>query len=373
MKLWPKTRATPSPERLIERRSDWIDRQTQVDETSKRVERVALAGRASRNGYHYTEQALRDAVALYEGRPVFLDHAPNVRRPFERSTRDLVGTIQNVMYEEGKIRGDIQVLDTDSGRTFLALAAGGTANVGMSHVVIAKRNPEKSLVESIEEVISVDAVVFPATTSRLSEQQSDELASSLPDSYEQVLSELDERLANLEPARLRVGVWDRFLAAMNNEDGMESYEIREWHRDPSSELQFSEPLLEVSADELQSGSWRDRVETDDDTAGAATREQLRTKLERLMNKYIELNRRKQDESHIDYLIREARLPESLITDEFKSLLTSLKHDDLRRRAIQERHKLSSRFAKATPSSWPRSSGEPAQIDQRFISAIRRTT
>jgi len=176
-------------ERLQEHIADWQSHSSRVDRELMQVLDVALAGSQSRNGYEYTQEALQEAIPLYENRPVFLDHAENASRPHERSTRDLVGSIMNVRFEQGRIRGDIQVLETDSGRTFLALAEKKTEFVGMSHVVLARRNAEKTKVEKIEEVISVDAVVYPATTSTFQEQTDE--------------SEVDEKTESLLESELR--------------------------------------------------------------------------------------------------------------------------------------------------------------------------
>ncbi len=40
----------------------------------------------------------------------------------------------------------------------------------MSHVILAEKNPDGSVVEKIHQVVSVDAVVFPATTKSFQEQ-----------------------------------------------------------------------------------------------------------------------------------------------------------------------------------------------------------
>jgi hypothetical protein len=109
------------------------------------------------------------AAPLYEHKPVFLDHAADRLKPQSRSTRDLVGTIIQPRFVDGRIRGDIRVLDTESGRTFLALVEGDSPGIGMSHVVLARRSAEGTIVEAIEDVISVDAVVGPATTSTFRE------------------------------------------------------------------------------------------------------------------------------------------------------------------------------------------------------------
>lgn len=148
---------------LVEQCGDWRARAC-VERETRLVRNVALTGRESRNGYAYSESALREAVSLYERKPVFLDHAPDRGRPQERSTRDLVGSIVNARYEDGRIRGDIRVLETESGQTFLSLVESETPGVGMSHVVLAERGADGLTVERIRDVISVDAVVGPATT-----------------------------------------------------------------------------------------------------------------------------------------------------------------------------------------------------------------
>jgi hypothetical protein len=148
---------------LVEQCVDWRA-DACVEREARLVRNVALAGRESRNGYVYSESALRDAVTLYERKPVFLDHAPDRNRPQERSTRDLVGSIVHARYEDGRIRGDIRVLETESGQTFLSLFESDTPGVGMSHVVLAERGTDGLTVERIRDVISVDAVVGPATT-----------------------------------------------------------------------------------------------------------------------------------------------------------------------------------------------------------------
>ena len=109
---------------------------------------------------------LRAAAPLYEGKPVFVDHRDSRGG---RSARDLAGTVRNVRFEGGRLRGDVAALGTEAGGTFLALAAGDAPGVGMSHVVLAERTADGREVVRIEEVLSVDAVAGPATVARLSE------------------------------------------------------------------------------------------------------------------------------------------------------------------------------------------------------------
>ncbi len=148
---------------LHERVDNWADNLT-VDHEQRIVCNVALAGTLSRNGYRYSEEALEAAVSLYENRPVFLDHAAARSGPLDRSTRDLVGTVVNARYFQSRIRGDIRVLDTEAGQTFLKLVESETPGVGMSHVVMAQRGADGKVVDKILNVLSVDAVINPATT-----------------------------------------------------------------------------------------------------------------------------------------------------------------------------------------------------------------
>lgn len=153
---------------LTERCQNWNENLS-VDQGKRLITQVALTGGQSRNGYTYSNDALQNAVPLYEGKPVFLDHAHNRSRPEDRSTRDLVGSISNPTFQNGRIYGDIKVLETESGQTFLKLLELETPGVGMSHVVKAKRSVDGTLVEEIADVISVDAVINPATTSTFKE------------------------------------------------------------------------------------------------------------------------------------------------------------------------------------------------------------
>lgn len=161
-------------EPITEHVADWRDEGLHVDAVERVVRNVVLSGAVSKNGHRYTPEALQQAALLYPRKPVFLDHAPNAARPFERSTRDLVGTILEARFEDGRVRGDIQVLDTEAGRTFLALIEARQPAVGMSHVVLAQRGANPQIVENIHDVVSVDAVVFPATTQGLRESHADD-------------------------------------------------------------------------------------------------------------------------------------------------------------------------------------------------------
>jgi hypothetical protein len=72
----------------------------------------------------------------------------------------------------------------------------------MSHVVLARRNAEQTIVEKIEQVVSIDAVIFPATAATFREQTGD--AGNLAQLQEQVAALSDER----DALRRRVEEYD---------------------------------------------------------------------------------------------------------------------------------------------------------------------
>ncbi len=197
-------------ERVVERVGDWCGEGVTCDVAERVVRNVALVGPDSRNGYRYSEAALAAGVSLYEGKPVFLDHARNVSRPHDRSARDLVGTVVNARFEGGRIRGDIAVLATEAGQTFLALAESRSSACGMSHVVVVERGAE-GVVTALVEVVSVDAVAFPATNATFAEQTGTDEA-SWETAWEQLSQERDRLAARVESLEREVtleAVWAR--------------------------------------------------------------------------------------------------------------------------------------------------------------------
>lgn len=201
---------------LQERFDNWND-EVRIDAENRMVLNVALAGPVSRNGYRYTDDALASATELYANKPVFLDHATQRQRPHDRSTRDLVGSIQNPRFIGGRIRGDIRVLETESGNLFLKLVEAGPPGVGMSHVVVAARSADGSTVEEIRDVISVDAVIHPATTTTFSESSQEpeaaDTVTALKRECEQLQTELEALRRECQQLRTRESVRQMLAAS----------------------------------------------------------------------------------------------------------------------------------------------------------------
>lgn len=246
-------------QQLTEQIADWRSTELEVDRPARIVRNIALTGCKSRNGYEYTPEALREAIALYEDKPVFLDHAVRSTKPFDRSTRDLVGSIVEPRFEQGRIRGNIKVLYTEAGRTFLALTEADEIPVGMSHVVLARRSTDRKQVESIEEVVSVDAVIYPATTASFRENYDGIEPEPVLDSEEeirQLQSERDclkEQLSAVEEERDRLQEQMRRSSSrqkMLAESGLPEYAISDG---------FREQILQAETDDVCRTLIRDRL------------------------------------------------------------------------------------------------------------------
>ncbi len=183
---------------ITEQIADWRTEAFHVQLEERVVSNVLFSGGTSKNGHRYSETALREAAALYDRKPVFLDHAANLAKPYDRSMRDLAGWIVEARHVDGRIQGEIQVLETEAGRTLLALMTSETPAVGMSHVILARKSADGTLVEKIHDVISVDAVVFPATTTGFRERFDCELASDEEGVREEYGRQLTEVRGELE-------------------------------------------------------------------------------------------------------------------------------------------------------------------------------
>jgi hypothetical protein len=341
-------------EPVIERWEPWPTEAAEFDGSTQTLRNVVLSGGTSRNGHRYLPSALQAAVPLYDRKPVFLDHATNPLKPFDRSMRDLVGCIRNPRFVDGQIRGDIEILQTEAGQTFLALVQGDAPAMGMSHVVLAERAPGSTWIERIQDVISVDAVAFPATTRSLRESQQ----SSVPGSWESAVEQLDALLpghlrACLHAPELlvrRLAVFSNTLlceARQNPEDTPQVWEIP-WHTVNQSVQLAPTPqrhtCLATAIEQTQCDHVR-RI-------GGATMESALSS----------------NESH-SRRAAEA-LPDFAITDLFLQQLEHAGNAEQQNQLIQERARLIARAQQPRPASRPRQQVSSGWNDARIVSAIR---
>lgn len=178
-----------------------------VDAAAGVVRGVKLLGLESRNGRSYLPAALEAAVPLYEGAKVNVNH-PRGGPLSPRDYQDRIGQVRGVTLRPGEgLFGDFHFNPRHALAEQLAWdAQHAPANVGFSHNVEARtvRRGDRTLVEAILRVNSVDLVADPATTRGLFEDESSRQAAPPAEQLSQQIAEQATELAALrgEVARL---------------------------------------------------------------------------------------------------------------------------------------------------------------------------
>lgn len=150
-----------------------------VDRTSGVIHGVKLLGLSSNNGRRYQESALAEAVSLYEGAKVNINH-PKGHPLSPRDYQDRLGVIHQVeLRPQQGLFGDLHFNPKHAlSEQLMWDAEHASQNVGLSHNVLARttRQGDETVVEAITKVQSIDLVADPATTRGLFEQASPPIA-----------------------------------------------------------------------------------------------------------------------------------------------------------------------------------------------------
>ena len=174
-------------------------REATVDRDSNIIRNICLLSPVSKNNRIYTPQGIANSVRLFEGAKAFANHPRRSERGEVRDVRDLIGKYLNIRAEDGKLRGDLEVLESHKSWVF-PLAEQAPELVGLSINAQGKvfRRGEQEVVESITLVRSVDLVSEPAATLNLFESISRQKQSSSTAELESLtLKELKEKRAEL--------------------------------------------------------------------------------------------------------------------------------------------------------------------------------
>lgn len=143
-----------------------------VDAAAGVVKNVKVLGSQSQNGRTYTEQAMRQALPLYEGSKVYLNHPVKAGEP--RRVEDRFGEMRGVSYRPGEGLFAEQFIYNPKhpfAEAFAWNAEHAPHALGFSHNVTGRTSVKdgKTVVEAITKVASVDLVAEPATTRGLHE------------------------------------------------------------------------------------------------------------------------------------------------------------------------------------------------------------
>jgi hypothetical protein len=169
-----------------------------VDRERGVIAGVKLLGAVSRKGRLYPKEVMAKALPLYENMRVNIDHVDPGQR---RSLRDRIGLVKNVTLKEDGLYGDFHFNPRHPLAEQIAWdAENAPQNLGFSHDTRgASRNVGGRLVvESIDQVISVDLVANPATTTGLFEDQNINPASPVSDQETQETLEMQWKDIDLD-------------------------------------------------------------------------------------------------------------------------------------------------------------------------------
>jgi len=109
-----------------------------VDSDNGILRNIKLLGARSKNGREYTEQAMRDAVPLYQGVQMFINHPRRDDMGDDRPVQDWIGDVQRprfVVGVNGGVYGDGQLRKESQHFAGIIEAARSFPNsIGFSHV-----------------------------------------------------------------------------------------------------------------------------------------------------------------------------------------------------------------------------------------------
>lgn len=151
-----------------------------VDRVGAIVHNVKIIGFQSANDREYTPEALKQAIPMYEGVNVNIDH-PDGGPDEQRSAWDRIGFLKNVKFVEGKgLYGDLHLLPSHPFTERILEAAEKMPQIyGLSHNAKGEgfedKKTKKFVVNKVAEVRHVDLVADPATTHSLAESKEAEV------------------------------------------------------------------------------------------------------------------------------------------------------------------------------------------------------
>jgi hypothetical protein len=128
---------------------------------------VFILGPESQNRRRYTPQAVMDALGMYEGVKVNLDH-PEHNPAASRRVKDRFGKLTDVRFEGGQLRGNLHYNPRHRmAETVKWWAENDPSAIGLSHNAVGQGKTDAGgvfVVDKILSVRSVDLVADPATT-----------------------------------------------------------------------------------------------------------------------------------------------------------------------------------------------------------------
>src|SRR5262245_10508228 len=147
--------------------------EARFDRDAMIVRNAVLLGPSSLNHRDYPVSTMESAAHKFEGVKAFLNHEMDVSKP--RRVQDLIGQWKNVHVENGKLRGNLHLIDNALTRgTILPIIESQHHLIRGSVVVSSKQRKAENGRQVIEEILAVrscDLVAEPGTTRGIYESQ----------------------------------------------------------------------------------------------------------------------------------------------------------------------------------------------------------
>ncbi len=164
------------------------------------IKAVKVIGVKSKNGWTYPAEVLKEAMPLYEGSPVFIEH-PDERekKRGHRQLADHFGALENIRGNGQGLFADLKIRQAHPLAKAI-LEAAPTARFGLSHNALVDLTEDKTRVLKIVQVNSVDLVDKPGTTENLFEEDggADEFRTVVLESLDAIKTRLESHIAVVE-------------------------------------------------------------------------------------------------------------------------------------------------------------------------------
>lgn len=150
------------------------DTELRIDEEAGIIHNVRVLGKHSKNGRVYADEAIDESIGLTEGATVNLDHQLEGDHP--RAVLDGWGQLKEVKRRGDATFGQLHYLkEHPATPVLIERAKRFPKSFGLSHTASGRVRPgrgdQPDVVESLEEVESVDVVSKPATNAGLFESE----------------------------------------------------------------------------------------------------------------------------------------------------------------------------------------------------------
>lgn len=143
-----------------------------VDRDAGVIRGVKVLGKKSLHRRTYSDKSMDQAVVLYEGKGVNIDHRDKDNPNADRSVAEGFGRLKDVRREKTGIFADLHFLKSHPlAEQVCETAERMPEQFGLSHDADGSMNHKRNLVEELQKVYSVDLVRNPATNTSLFESE----------------------------------------------------------------------------------------------------------------------------------------------------------------------------------------------------------